>query len=95
MHGRTIITHRPFQKSLPYKEEVMFLFIMDQCCKEHMVLEVSSKVLLECHAVTERNWKIRLDSSSFLRTSTLMLRNIAQPLFELISLLLCGRSQIF
>ena len=25
-HGRTIITHKPFQKSLPYKEEVMFLF---------------------------------------------------------------------
>ena len=29
MHGRTIITHKPFQKSLPYKGEVMFLFIVD------------------------------------------------------------------
>ena len=36
----------------------MFLFIVDQCCKEDMVSEVSSKVLLE---VSERNWKIRLD----------------------------------
>ena len=44
MHGRTIITHKPFQKSLPYKVEVMFLFIADQCCKEDMVLEVFSKV---------------------------------------------------
>ena len=26
MHGRTIIMHKPFQKSFPYKEEVMFLF---------------------------------------------------------------------
>ena len=26
-HGRTIITHNPFQKSLPCKEEVTFLFI--------------------------------------------------------------------
>ena len=26
MHGRTIITHKPFQKRLPYKGEVMFLF---------------------------------------------------------------------
>ena len=26
MHGRTIITHKPFRKSLPYKGEVMFLF---------------------------------------------------------------------
>ena len=25
-HGRTILTHKPFQKSLPNKEEVMFLF---------------------------------------------------------------------
>ena len=47
MHGRTIITHKPFQKSLPYKGEIMFLFITDQCCKEDMVLEVFSKVLLE------------------------------------------------
>ena len=31
MHGRTIITYKPFRKSLPYKE-VMFLFIVDQCC---------------------------------------------------------------
>ena len=46
-HGRIIITHKPFQKSLPYEEEVMFLFIADQCCKEDMVSEVSSKVLLE------------------------------------------------
>ena len=46
-HGRAIIKHKPFQKSLPYIEEVMFLFIMDQCCKEDMVLEVSSEVLLE------------------------------------------------
>ena len=29
-HGRTIITHKPFQKSLPYIEEVMFIFIVDQ-----------------------------------------------------------------
>ena len=33
MHGRTIITHKPFQKSLPYKGEVMFLFNADQCCR--------------------------------------------------------------
>ena len=46
-HRRTIITHKPFQKSLPYKEEVMFLFITDKCCKEDMVSEVFSKVLLE------------------------------------------------
>ena len=46
-HGRIVITHKPFQKSLPYKEEVTFLFIADQCCKEDMVSEVSSKVLLE------------------------------------------------
>ena len=39
--------HKPFQKSLPYKGEVMFLFIADQCCKEDMVSEVFSKVLLE------------------------------------------------
>ena len=25
-HGRTIIMHKPFQKSLPYKKEVVFLF---------------------------------------------------------------------
>ena len=51
-HERTIITHKPFQKSLSYKDEVMFLFIADQCCKEGMVSEVSSKMLLEvscCH----------------------------------------------
>ena len=24
MYGRTIITHKPFQKKLPYKEEVIF-----------------------------------------------------------------------
>ena len=47
MHGRTIITHKPFQKSLPYKGEVMFLFIADQCSKEDMVSEVFLKVLLE------------------------------------------------
>ena len=47
MHGRIIITHKPFQKSLPHKEEVMFHFIAAQCCKEDMVSEVSSKVLLE------------------------------------------------
>ena len=41
-HGRIIII-----KSLPYKEEVIFLFIMDQCCKEDMDSEVLSKVLLE------------------------------------------------
>ena len=35
-YGWTVITHKPFQKSLPYKEEVMYLFIMDQCCKEDM-----------------------------------------------------------
>ena len=35
-YGWTIITHKPFQKSLPYKEEVMYLFIMDQCCKADM-----------------------------------------------------------
>ena len=46
-HERTIIMHKPFQKSLPYKEEVMFLFIADKCCKEGMVLEVSSEMLLE------------------------------------------------
>ena len=46
-HGRTIITQKPFQKSLPYKEEVMFLFIVDQCCKEDVDSEVFSKVLLE------------------------------------------------
>ena len=45
-HGRTIITHKPFQKSLPYKEKVMFLFIAAQCCKEDMDSEVSPKVLL-------------------------------------------------
>ena len=61
MHGRTIVMHEPFQKRLPYKGEVMFLFIADQCCKEDMVAEAFSKVLLECHAVTERNWKICLD----------------------------------
>ena len=43
-HGRIIITQKPFQKSLPYKEEVMFLFIVYQCCKEDMVSEVFSKV---------------------------------------------------
>ena len=26
-HGGTIITHKPLQKSLPYKEEIMFLSI--------------------------------------------------------------------
>ena len=36
-----------FPKSLPYKGEVMFLLIVDQCCKEDMVSEVFSKVLLE------------------------------------------------
>ena len=46
-HGGTIITHKPFQKSLPYKEEVTFLFIVAQCCKEDMDSKVSSKVLLE------------------------------------------------
>ena len=51
MHERTIITHKPFQKSLTYIEDIMFLFIVDQCCKEDMVSEVFSKVLLEvsCH----------------------------------------------
>ena len=39
--------HKPFQRSLPYKGEVMFLFIAGQCCKEDKVEEVSSKVLLE------------------------------------------------
>ena len=29
-HGRTIIMHKSFQKSLPYKVEVMFLFIVLQ-----------------------------------------------------------------
>ena len=29
-HGRTIIMHKPFHKSLPYKEEVMFLFTVFQ-----------------------------------------------------------------
>ena len=50
-HERTIITPKPFQKGLPYKGEVMFLFIMDQFCKEAMVSEVFSKVLPEvsCH----------------------------------------------
>ena len=51
-HGWTIIKHKPFQKSLPYKEEVMYLFIVDQLCKEDMDSEVLSKVLLEascCH----------------------------------------------
>ena len=46
-HGRTIITHKPFQKSVPYKEEVMFLFTVDHCCKEDMDSEVFSKVLLK------------------------------------------------
>ena len=46
-HGRTIITNKPFQKSLPYNEEVMYLFIVDQCCKDDMDLEVFSEVLLE------------------------------------------------
>ena len=36
-----------FPQESPYKGEVMFLFIVDQCCKEAMVSEVSSKVLLE------------------------------------------------
>ena len=51
MHGRAIITHKPFQKSLPQKEEVVFLKIVDHCCKEDMDSEVFSKVLLEvsCH----------------------------------------------
>ena len=35
--------HKPFQKSLPYKEKVMFLFIVDQCCKEDMGSEIFSK----------------------------------------------------
>ena len=43
MHGRTIITHKPFQKSLPYKGEVIFLFIAAQCCKEDMVSEAFLK----------------------------------------------------
>ena len=47
-----------FQKSLPYKEEVVYLFIVDQCCKEDMDSEVISKVLL---AVIGRNWKICLE----------------------------------
>ena len=46
-HERTIITHKPFQKTPPYKEEVMYLFIVDQCCKEDMDSEVFSEVLLE------------------------------------------------
>ena len=41
-HGRTIITHKHFQKSLPYKKEVMYFFIVDQCCKEDMDSEVFS-----------------------------------------------------
>ena len=43
--------HKPFQNSLPYKEEEMYLFIMDQCCEKDMDSEVFSKVLLEvsCH----------------------------------------------
>ena len=44
-HGRTIITYKPFQKSLPYKKDVMYLFIVDQCCKEDMDSEVFSKML--------------------------------------------------
>ena len=60
-HGRTIIMHKPFQKSLPYKEEVMYLFIVDQYCKDDMDSEVFSKVLLECHAIIETNLKICLD----------------------------------
>ena len=46
-YGRIIIMHKPFQKDICYKEEVMFLFNAAQCCKEDMVSEVSSKVLLE------------------------------------------------
>ena len=46
-HERTIIMPKPSQKGLPYKGEVMFLFIGDQHCKEDMVSEVFSKVLLE------------------------------------------------
>ena len=36
-----------FPKESALQEEVMFLFIADQCCREDMDLEVSSKVLLE------------------------------------------------
>ena len=61
MHGRTIITHKPFQKSLPYKEEAMFLFIADQCCKRIWYRKYLQKCCQKCHAVTERNWKICLD----------------------------------
>ena len=57
-HGRTIITHKPFQKSLPYKEEVMFLFIADQCCKEDMVSEVFLEVLLEVSWRTRHGKKL-------------------------------------
>ena len=53
MHGRAIITHKPFQRSLPYKGEIIFLFVMDQCCKEAMVSEVSSKVLLDMPSLKE------------------------------------------
>ena len=36
-----------FPEESALQEEVMFLFIADQCCKEDTDLEVSSKVLLE------------------------------------------------
>ena len=36
-----------FPEESALQEEVMFLFIVDQHCKEDMDLEVSSKVLLE------------------------------------------------
>ena len=45
-HGRTIIKHKPFQKGLLFKEEVMFLFIMDQCCKEDMASDPSLDIFL-------------------------------------------------
>ena len=42
------------QKSFPYKEQAMYIFIMDQRCNEDMNSKVSSKVLPE---VSCRHWK--------------------------------------
>ena len=41
--GGTVIANSRFQKSPCYKEEVLLLFTMNQCCKEDMDLEVLLK----------------------------------------------------